>query len=557
MTLLPIAARELRVASRQVGTYWTRVAAAGLAIVVSGGFMLVWMNNPMAIGGNTGQMLFSILKWLCFAFVCSTGLFLTSDCLSEEKRERTMGLLFLTDLRGYDVVLGKLMASSLRAFFGLLACFPVLGLTLMAGGVSGLEFWRTLMALCNALFFSLAAGVFVSAFSRDTLKAITAVMAFCTIALAAPPLLDYWRADWTANNFVPKFLVASPAYALIVAPQRNSPMFWPALFWPNLTAWLCLALACFFVPRTWQEKSKVSGGNASRGRGRWRFGGRRQRTKWLELNPIIWLASRDQWVTQCARMVFLAFGGLGFYLWWKLGSNGFQGFMTVTHSLLGLILYIWVAAQATRFPSDARRNGALELVLCTPVTIAQMIRGQWIALLRMTFLPLLVILGMSAFQQYQAWMILIGNAPMANSQVNKDMEIYQLVSAISGTVVFLTTLAALGWFGMLMGLRSKKTSAALTKTVVLVQVLPWLAVAILQGVLMMATIWMKISFYWTALLAAVVFLMKDATFIFWSRHRLYRDFREIAAQSFDIVRPAKAPPLPSRMTPDIPPVLPA
>src|SRR4051812_29916771 len=111
MTLFPIAGRELRVAARQGATYWTRVGAAAAAILVSGGFLAVWTASAMSFGGNTGQILFSILKWLCFAFVCSTGMFLTSDSVSEEKREGTLGLLFLTDLRGYDVVLGKLMAT--------------------------------------------------------------------------------------------------------------------------------------------------------------------------------------------------------------------------------------------------------------------------------------------------------------------------------------------------------------------------------------------------------------------------------------------------------------
>ena len=40
-----------------------------------------------------------------------SGVWFTADCLSEEKREGTLGLLFLTDLKGYDVVFGKLVAT--------------------------------------------------------------------------------------------------------------------------------------------------------------------------------------------------------------------------------------------------------------------------------------------------------------------------------------------------------------------------------------------------------------------------------------------------------------
>jgi hypothetical protein len=74
--------------------------------------------------------------------------------LSEEKREGTLGF-FLTDLRGYDVVAGKLLATSLQGFYALIALFPILAYAL-CGGVTGLQVWKTSLALLNALFFSLS-----------------------------------------------------------------------------------------------------------------------------------------------------------------------------------------------------------------------------------------------------------------------------------------------------------------------------------------------------------------------------------------------------------------
>jgi hypothetical protein len=216
-----------------------------------------------------------------------------------------------------------------------------------------------------------------------------------------------------------------------------------------------------------------------------------------------------------------------------------------------------VAAQATRFLSDARRNGALELILCTPVTVSEIIRGQWSALLRMSFLPVLVILLMNAAQQVRMWSQLKESFKGSLPSPGINMALYQVLSGVSGTLVFLSTLVALGWFGMLMGLRSKKTSIALMKTLVLVQVLPFLAAAILQGLLMFAIMWLRVSGYWGGLMASVLVLLKNAAFIFWSRRRLHKIFREAAAQSFDIARPRKAPPVPPRINPDIPPVIPA
>src|SRR5262249_679085 len=152
------------------------------------GIVTVIEVSKNALGIVPGSVLFEILKWMSFPCVCLAGVFLTSDCLSEEKREGTLGLLFLTDLRGYDVVFGKLLANSLRAVFGLLAIFRVIGLTLLMGGVSAGEFWRMMLLLANTVFFSLALGVFISSISRDALKAMNGTLLVCLLFVLGLPL---------------------------------------------------------------------------------------------------------------------------------------------------------------------------------------------------------------------------------------------------------------------------------------------------------------------------------------------------------------------------------
>src|SRR5438094_2612698 len=110
--------------------------------------MFLWLARGR---GSLGHPLFTYLTGYAFGLCLFPGVFLTADCLSEEKREGTLGLLFLTDLKGYDVVLGKLMATSLNAFYGLLAIFPLLALPLLLGGVSLWEFCRVMLALVNTL----------------------------------------------------------------------------------------------------------------------------------------------------------------------------------------------------------------------------------------------------------------------------------------------------------------------------------------------------------------------------------------------------------------------
>src|SRR6266850_7425880 len=134
MTFLPIFARELRVASRRRITYWIRTGAA-LAVMIIGTWLFLMMQNEPT--QTVAQVLFGVLTSCATLSAFLSGLRDTADCLSGEKREGTLGLLFLTDLRGYDVVIGKMISHSVQAFYGLLAAFPVLALTLLAGGVSG------------------------------------------------------------------------------------------------------------------------------------------------------------------------------------------------------------------------------------------------------------------------------------------------------------------------------------------------------------------------------------------------------------------------------------
>src|SRR3974377_2058980 len=131
MTFLPIVARELRVTARRPGTFWVRSGAA-LAILVVGTWY--FLMNPGQPPHDIAMGLFGILTGSAVFYCLFSGVWFTADCLSEEKREGTLGLLFLTDLKGYDVVLGKLVATSLNGSYAVLAVLPILALPLLLGG---------------------------------------------------------------------------------------------------------------------------------------------------------------------------------------------------------------------------------------------------------------------------------------------------------------------------------------------------------------------------------------------------------------------------------------
>src|SRR5262249_16599500 len=141
--------------------------------------------SPSTLGTN----LFRALGVFAFVYCLLAGTRVTADCLSEEKREGTLGLLFLTDLKGYDVVLGKLAATSLRALYGLVAIVAVFAIPILLGGVTLADLGRVAFMLLNTLFFSLAAGILVSTVSRVERKATGGTLLLILIIVFGPWLV--------------------------------------------------------------------------------------------------------------------------------------------------------------------------------------------------------------------------------------------------------------------------------------------------------------------------------------------------------------------------------
>lgn len=446
MTFLPIVERELRVAARKKFTFWSRLVAAALGLVIFG--LLQLLIQAAGGGAGAGQIEFTVLKWLAFAFAVGAGLFLTSDSLSEEIREGTLGLLFLTDLRGYDVVFGKLFTQSLRAFYGLLAAFPIMGLALLAGGVTGAEFWRSLLVICNTLFLSLSLGMLVSSISRDATRAMSGTLLFGILIFVVAPVIDLSLAGFDTTKHHEIFSLADPAYLFAHSGAYHFPDYWTCLLVQNALAWVFLVLASLRAPRAWQEKSVAAAGSRAGLLQRWRFGGPRfrlaLRRRLLAIDPLVWLALRDRWLprmiwiltvivllAQSASLVIqyqripvyaaslvaatgastnaTATGGTVTYTSSTTsGTNGrvrtrsysysasagyspaqiaFTSMASTLGWLLRIGLVLWIASQAARFFVEATRNGAMELLLVAPVDAAQIVRAQWLGLCRTYWFP--------------------------------------------------------------------------------------------------------------------------------------------------------------------------
>ena len=308
MIFLPIVGRELRAASRRRGTYWVRFISAG-ALVALGTLFFALLSREM--GKELGLVLFGLMTGGATLFALLSGVRSTADCLSEEKREGTLGLLFLTDLKGYDVVFGKLAANSLNAFYSVVSAVPILAVPLLLGGVAGAEFERMALVAINTLFFSLAIGMGISAVSRQARKAMTATLFLLLFFAAGCPLIAYLLDSQRVflpllpltRALTPFFNLPSPgfsfAYAFDAMYKTQPDAFWDSMAVIHGVGWVFLLLACFAARRTWQDRP--SGERSRRWRDRWQawsYGTSAERkafrTRLLNQNAIFWLIARPR-----------------------------------------------------------------------------------------------------------------------------------------------------------------------------------------------------------------------------------------------------------------------
>jgi ABC-type transport system involved in cytochrome c biogenesis permease component len=534
MKFLPIVGRELRVAARRRGTYWLRSFVAAGVLLVSGWiFLFSFRESPRELGHS----LFYTLTGGALLFCLFAGLRSTADCLSEEKREGTLGLLFLTDLKGYDVVLGKLAANSLSGFYGLLAILPVMAIPLLLGGLAAAEFARVAAVLVNTMFFSMCVGMFASASCRSARASAALTLLLVLLFTAAFPAWGTWLA-WKAQtrNFESLWFLPSAGYTYALALETPFRRAGGAAFYGSLgvihaLGWIFLGLACVITPRSWQDRPLSERGE--RWRAWWQmssFGSAAQRVAWrtrlLNVNPFFWLAARARlkpaWVWG-----FLGCMACG-WTWgaFKYGRDWFnEGIYITTAFTLNSVLKLWFVSEAMRQLAEDRRMGTLELLLSTPLTVRDILRGQALALRRQFLGPVIFTLV--------AEVILFTCAP--TDAVSHHDRVAWAAVWMAGMVMLVADLAALYWMGMWMGLAARNPKWAFSDAVARVLVLPWVGFAMFLTLVAVFSIrgnegpeWPTVLGVWVALGLAA-----DLGFGAWARHQLLTGFREAAARRYE------------------------
>jgi ABC-type Na+ efflux pump permease subunit len=541
---LPVAERELRVVARRPWTYGSRMMAALVAVGIAG--YLFWLFSHFTVSGGTGHQIFFMLAQFSFLYCLFVGVGSTADCLSREKREGTMGLLFLTHLHSHDIVIGKLLATSLNAIYGLMATLPVFAICLLIGGVQPGEFGRMVLALFNAAFFSLSVGLLVSACARQEHRATqTASGVMVLFGFVCPVLGEYLRVKTSAVEWGLFLKSLSPAQTVDFSsiPTAGVKYFWWSLLAVHLLAWTALILACWILPRSWQDK--VTGPRPVLWRDRWRqwtLGTperrRALRLRLLKINPFFWLAARggavlsETWLAFGMVVLLAAWSG-----WFFKGTVPTFVICVITAVILHALLKMQVCAAACERLAEDKHAGALEILLGTPLAVREILRGQWLALTRQFAAPFVAIISTTLVMLVVA---LQAREPDFIDGPKASLNCWLTFGASS--VMLLADIIALGWVGMWQALRAKQVMQARSQGLISILFVPWLfLVLIVTSLAILASMgkgpWMGgMQFIHLLLLWFSFGIATNIWFAFRARRKLYAHFRTLATERFQPAR---------------------
>lgn len=474
MTLLPILSRELLSRSRSRATYWVRFAVALVGVLVC----LESMGSaPPGAPVRMGRYVFNAVVAAAFLVSCSV-CFLSADAISVERREGTLGLLFLTRVKVLDVLLGKLGSVGIISLGALLAFLPVLMIPILAGGVTGGEASRKALALLNTLFFALVAGLCASAASRERFRAVRGAVLMLVLVMVFP-FLPYFIGIGRPVHLLTAF---SPLVSLIAAGDLHYTSS-PAFYWTSLLAvqamtWMILVMAGLRLRRCGDDQAMEP--HLSKAQAKLKPGATDEEqggglASWQpvrgESSPIEWLVFRQYGVSAgvwAVALLALAYEGWVPLARQPLGFPGksvswfFAGALGVVGALCGGVVVAWVSS---RFFVGVRRSGELELLMTTPLGVETIVSEQW-----------------NVLKRFFAWPVLVMQAPMipqilagASSGGNALVASWQSQVTLFKILVVANTFlgaCALCWLGLWFGLRARTQAGAIVWTVSMAKGLP-------------------------------------------------------------------------------------
>jgi len=471
MTFVPILERELRSRARSHVSYWSRFGVVSLAVLICLPQLL--LSSSFRTQATAGKYVFNGIFGAALFLVCAACL-LTSDVISAERRGGTLGLLFLTRVKPFDVLLGKFGSAGTAAVCALIAFAPILMLPILAGGVTFLESLRHGLVLLDALFLALATGLWASARGHEW-AATTRSAALLLLTLVLVP----WELDgWLPPSFKLTIGLFSPLVAARSAGDAACNIS-QVPFWTSLLAVQSLGLLLLFGAgmrlRSSQSREQCEALSFTAQVATARMPGTKPRHPRQSIgdftSPLEWLMARRPGVRGtlwAAAFVQLSYT-LCVVVMGRMISNSSPSTIALASGLpswafggISTALFTWAVS---RFLIESRQTGEFEMLVTTPIGAETIVTAQWRFLKRAVRWPVLVMLIPNII-----WYLNTSLSTRAAS--NEELilsfgQLFHLCSVVAGII-------SLCWLGLWFGSRASSQAAAILWTLGWVKLVPYL-----------------------------------------------------------------------------------
>jgi len=189
----------------------------------------------------------------------------------------------------------------------------------------------------------------------------------------------------------------------------------------------------------------------------------------LAVNPIYWLHNRDRLVPWYPWIFLAANAGLALWATFKFDAPWSEHRLVLSGCwLLHLVFKTMVGSQSAHAFSADRDRGALELLLSTPLTSDEILRGHWLGLKRLFAAPIASLLAVEV-----VWIL---HALAHDSDTPEGGHAFWAFVHAANILVFLVDLWALGWVSLWSGVRAKNGAEGAWKAQSQLLAAPWLGV---------------------------------------------------------------------------------
>jgi ABC-type Na+ efflux pump permease subunit len=394
-----------------------------------------------------GLFLFQVFTYVQLALLLFFSALSAASTIAQEKDRRTFVLLLLTDLRNYEIVLGKLLGSLLQILLLLAGMVPILFLNVLLGGVAPFQVLEATVVLATTAVAAGSLGALVALWRDKTFQALALtvlflVLYFCLVhALALLPAYVAWITPHDVDQWQSRLLpyvalqeVLEPPAVIPIIPVAYAFAICMGVLSVLLNGWGILKLRKWnprgepIMQRERPEDEAIDRAKAHAAPGKVRH---------VWANPILWreIATRAYGRrTLLIKFAYLLVVGLvGYY---ALGPSQ-PGEWAAAKGLvpIGILSLILVSAQAVTAITSERDLGALDLLLVTDLTPKEFIFGKLLGILYNTWvylLPPLVLTGI------YAWRGLLASPP----ELGKNMEAFICVTG--GAIILLGFTMTLG-----------------------------------------------------------------------------------------------------------------